>query len=279
MSEELRIEEPFRSESEEYRGYERSERRRMLFRVLAENVVRELRSAGHHGSDLLGFVSQLMEAVTDRGFGDDSVTPPPPVVTRDRPTLIAESDQWQRPSVITSRVILRPLAESDLPAMEQWQTDPTIQASLAPAVLDHVRRHVSDEQRSQRVDLVTCDPESATPFGIVALYNIDRETRQAEIAKMIGDPRFRGRGLAAAATSLLLEYGFRTLGLNRIYLRTLGGNLRNIRLNERMGFRFEGVLREAHMRKGKREDIVLMALLSREFEQLHPRGKPRVNEP
>jgi RimJ/RimL family protein N-acetyltransferase len=35
-----------------------------------------------------------------------------------------------------------------------------------------------------------------------------------------------------------------------------------------MGFRFEGVLREAHVVDGERRDIVLMALLRSEFEEL-----------
>ena len=92
------------------------------------------------------------------------------------------------------------------------------------------------------------------------------ETKQAEYIKMIGEPAFRGKGAAQEATRLILSYGFRTLGLNRIYLRTRGGNLKNIRLNERMGFRFEVVLEEAALFEGRLTDVVLMGMLRREFE-------------
>ena len=82
---------------------------------------------------------------------------------------------------------------------------------------------------------------------------------------MIGEPGFRGKGVDREATQLILTYGFEHLGLNRIYLRTLGGSLKNIRLNERLGFRFEGVQQEAVLFNGRPADVILMSMLRDEF--------------
>lgn len=265
MSEQGEVMDLLQSESD-YRDYEKSERRRSLFRVLASNLVRELRSAGHHGSDLVGFVSQLMQAVTDEGFTEAGSEARAPHPVADLAHALG-SDEHGRPCLTGSRVILRMPRESDRSAFEEWQSDPLVQASFAPALLERLIRQASGEQQPDRLDFVVCDRESTSAFGAVSLFNIDTGSRQAELAKTIGDPRFRGRGLAVDATSLLLAYGFGTLGLNRVYLRTLGGNLNNIKLNERIGFRFEGVLREAVHRDGKPADVVLMALLRNEFER------------
>lgn len=262
-----------RNEAEEYGDYASSEQRRTLFRVLAANLVRELRSSGYHGSDLLGFVAQLMEAVTDAGFGAGSAT------NGDAPgsaagTVGAEVrfDEWGRPSIDSDRVLLRPPTAPDRAALERWGSDPVVHDSLAPALLERILGGLSDPPGADRLDLVMCDVDSGTPFGAVSLHHIDAEGGQAEVGKMIGDPRFRGRGLAGVATVLLLRHAFEALELNRVYLRTLGGNLKNIRLNERIGFRFEGVLRSAFVRDGKARDVVLMGLLRHEFEELYAGG-------
>lgn len=101
---------------------------------------------------------------------------------------------------------------------------------------------------------------------MVSLHDVDPSIGQAELGKMVGEPAFRGRGIAEEATRMLVDYGFNILGLNRICLHTLGGNIKNIRLNERMGFRFEGVLRQAAILAGRPTDVILMAMLQSEYQ-------------
>jgi len=261
---------PSGSGPDEYADYAASERRRALFRVLAANLVRELRTSGYHGSDLLGFVAELMEAITETGL--EALPPEGSPVgpgTLDAPDADLEIDEWGRPTIVDSRLVLRPPTEADRPTLECWRADPLVQASLAPGLLDDILGHTSERGASDRVDLIMCDVVTLAPFGAVSLHGIDPDANQAEVGKMIGDPEHRGLGLAGAGTVLLLKYGFGVLGLNRVYLRTLGGNLKNIRLNERIGFRFEGVLRSAAFKDGTPRDVVLMGLLKTEFEALY----------
>ena len=142
---------------------------------------------------------------------------------------------------------------------------------LPPLLLRQVRESLPDScLLGDRVVFMICDDATRQPFGLVALSHIDRVAGQAELGKVIGEPSWRGKGIAAKATAAIVDYGFETLGLNRIYLRTLGGNLKNIKLNERMGFRFEGVLKEAAVADGRVADIVLMAML----RNGHPDTRP-----
>ncbi|HSD52135.1 MAG TPA: GNAT family N-acetyltransferase, partial [Candidatus Methylomirabilis sp.] len=84
----------------------------------------------------------------------------------------------------------------------------------------------------------------ATPIGMMAFLDYDRSQRKAELRKLIGEAEYRGRGFAKKATQLWIHYGIAGLGLKKICLNTLDTNFRNIRLNEELGFRVEGILRK-----------------------------------
>jgi RimJ/RimL family protein N-acetyltransferase len=113
----------------------------------------------------------------------------------------------------------------------------------------------------------------ATPIGMMAFLDHDRDQRKAELRKLIGEVPYRGRGLARNATRLWIGYGISGLGLEKIYLNTLDTNFRNIRLNERLGFRVEGILRKECCIDGEYHDILRMALL-REWVQAGRENRP-----
>ena len=53
-------------------------------------------------------------------------------------------------------------------------------------------------------------------------------------------------------------YGAVTLDLRKIYLNTFNTNIRNIKLNEELGFRVEGILRNEMFFEGEFKDILRM---------------------
>jgi diamine N-acetyltransferase len=101
----------------------------------------------------------------------------------------------------------------------------------------------------------------ATPIGMMAFLDVDRWQQKAELRKLIGERGFRGRGFARQATTLWIHYGLSGLGLKKIYLNTLQTDIRNIRLNEALGFRVEGILRKEYYIDGEHHDVLRMALL------------------
>jgi RimJ/RimL family protein N-acetyltransferase len=103
------------------------------------------------------------------------------------------------------------------------------------------------------------------PAGHIALYKIDRVAGHAEFGIMLGDKATWGQGLGTACTRWIIEYGFRELGLRRIYLEVLATNPRARRVYEKLGFRDEGRLREHRMRDGKPVDLLIMGLLREEY--------------
>ncbi|HUX22674.1 MAG TPA: GNAT family protein [Spirochaetia bacterium] len=88
--------------------------------------------------------------------------------------------------------------------------------------------------------------EEGQTIGVVELTLIDRTNRSARVARvLLGSDEDRGHGTGAAALKLLLEVCFGELELNRVSLAVFDFNIPAIRCYEKVGFRKEGLIREA----------------------------------
>lgn len=106
-------------------------------------------------------------------------------------------------------------------------------------------------------------------IGNVELNALDWVNRSVEIGMLIGEQQFWGKGIGKEIVKLLLNYLFKELNLHRIYLEVIAYNERAVNLYKKCGFREEGRLREAYYANGKYWDIILMAMLKKEFEQIY----------
>ena len=66
--------------------------------------------------------------------------------------------------------------------------------------------------------------------------------------------------MAEEATRLWIRYGVNVLKLEKIYVSTLQTQISNIKLNESIGFRVEGLLRNEVLIDGTRHDVLRMGL-------------------
>lgn len=76
-------------------------------------------------------------------------------------------------------------------------------------------------------------------LGTISLKDVDLVNRNAEYAICLRKCAI-GKGLAYEASKEALEFAFKKLGLNRVYLNVLEDNARAIQLYERLGFMYEG---------------------------------------
>ena len=102
-------------------------------------------------------------------------------------------------------------------------------------------------------------------IGTCQLNSLDWLNRSGEIQIRIGNSLERGKGYGYDAVSQLLSFGFRDLGLERIYVQVFESNERAIKLYKRIGFSFEGTLRNASFIDGKFMNVVLMSIIKSEF--------------
>jgi RimJ/RimL family protein N-acetyltransferase len=103
--------------------------------------------------------------------------------------------------------------------------------------------------------------ENSEPVGLMAFLNHDTDFHKAELRKLIGNPEYRGKGFGKEATIKWIAYGRDSLKLKKIYLRTVETNLRNIKLNEELGFKVEGILRNEVILNNLYYDVLRMGLV------------------
>jgi RimJ/RimL family protein N-acetyltransferase len=180
---------------------------------------------------------------------------------------IAETSVAKSPAHVRLRAICR----ADLERLRGFVNDPDVMQ------FSNVYRPISDSQQDAWFEGICRDKDSVwyaidveragetRLIGTCCLLGFDWPSRLAELRVRIGDRSAWGQGFGREAVALLLSYGFKDLGLERIWLRVYSGNQRALRLYRRLGFREEGTLRQAAVVAGNREDVVLMGLLRSEW--------------
>jgi RimJ/RimL family protein N-acetyltransferase len=192
--------------------------------------------------------------------------------SRTRSSLFEKEGRDVRtPFLVGDRLYLRPLdAETDLERCLQWINDAEILANLGrrtPMSRTMEREWLLGQYKSDAdVGLAIVLKDGDRHIGNAGLHGIDHVNRSAEFGILIGEKDVWGEGYGPDAGRLILDYGFRQLGLHRICLRVFSFNERAQRVYAKLGFVGEGVLRESHFRDGAFHDTLVMSILQKEWE-------------
>lgn len=116
----------------------------------------------------------------------------------------------------------------------------------------------------KQVDFEIHEIDNGKLIGHCGLYYINWVNRTGEFGIYIGDRNFRNGGYGKEALSLLIDYGFKTLNLNRIWCEVFSNNAA-IGLYRKIGFVDEGMLRQHHYDDGKYLDSYMLGLLKEEW--------------
>lgn len=125
-------------------------------------------------------------------------------------------------------------------------------------------RHTA-EGRANRKNLTLGIFRQRSLIGVIGFVSFDWQARKTEIGYWISKEE-EGRGIVTQAAKRLIAHAFKDLGLNRIEIRCSTRNLRSAAIPERLGFKKEGVLREAELRNGVLHDFSLYGLLRAEWQ-------------
>lgn len=162
-------------------------------------------------------------------------------------------------------VHLRPIRREDSGLLYEWITDRELvrlNSSYWPiSEIDHENWLESMLIRRRDLVIFVIEDMNGNSVGTCKLVNINWVHRSAELQIRIGSKANQGRGLGTAAVKLLCEFGFDDLGLHRISLFVLAGNLRARRAYEKARFLQEGVMKEAAFVNGHFEDVVVMGVI------------------
>jgi ribosomal-protein-serine acetyltransferase len=101
--------------------------------------------------------------------------------------------------------------------------------------------------------------------GCVGLHGISWPNASTSIGYWLAEAH-QGRGIMTAAVSAYVEHSFKTWRLHRFELRAAVANDRSRAVAERLGFRLEGVLRDAERVGDHTHDLVVYSILATEWQ-------------
>lgn len=172
----------------------------------------------------------------------------------------------------TARLLLRPLGVDDVPAlfaifsdpvvMRYWSGPPWVSLDEAHAMVDSDLKAMAAGEHL-RLGLVQAD--AGMLLGTCTLFSINTACRRAEVGYSLAQAAW-GQGYMHEALCALLDYGFTTMGLNRVEADIDPRNGASARSLDRLGFTREGFLRERWIVGGEVSDTALYGLLQREWK-------------
>ena len=101
-----------------------------------------------------------------------------------------------------------------------------------------------------------------TIVGIVGHHQIDWRHRITSLGYWV-DEAHQGRGVVTAACQALVSHAFDDARLNRVEIRCAVGNQKSRAIPQRLGFRQEGLLRDAEWLYDHFVDHIVYAMLAR----------------
>lgn len=183
----------------------------------------------------------------------------------------------QQPSLKTNRLLLRPLLIKDAIGLRELANSPQIadtcvwlpcpcSKGLAKSwIRGAAERYAAGTGAEFGIQLKSGEEL----LGLIGFDDRSVNNATAELGFLL-DLRWWGNGYATEAADVVVWYGFKYLKLNRIYAHYRVSNPASGRVLAKLGMKQEGLMRQC-VRMGKGfEDMVLMALLREEWEQLCP---------
>jgi [ribosomal protein S5]-alanine N-acetyltransferase len=181
---------------------------------------------------------------------------------------------WRPPRLETARLLLRGWEASDAEHVYAYASDPEVTLYMAwdrhtslqqsHGFLNHWVAGMYERQELTYALCTLAEPQRA--LGGVGLHWRSREHQVMELGYVLARPHW-GLGYVPEAGRALIGFAFQTLAVERIYAPIFSQNGKSRRAAEKMGLRFEGVLRSCLELRGQRWDEAIYSTLRGELSQ------------
>lgn len=167
----------------------------------------------------------------------------------------------------TPRMTLRPLTHDDIASMHALMSDADVMAYWDVVAVEDpvltgkiIDNQLAAMERGATFSWAMIRNADQSFIGCCDVSEIDRWHHRAEIGFIIGKC-YWGDGLTFEAMQAVIDHAAQHLRLKRLCARAHLGNVRSLRLLEKLGFQQEGVLRGHVERGGERRDCLMYGLL------------------
>jgi UDP-4-amino-4,6-dideoxy-N-acetyl-beta-L-altrosamine N-acetyltransferase len=165
---------------------------------------------------------------------------------------------------------LRLLSVQDIEMVRSWRNSPEVASYM------YNESYITEEQQGNWFNKISKDSNSiywiieyeSKPLGLASVTGIDRTLNSCYWAFYLGDTSVRGGGIGAKVEFNVLDYVFTQLNLNKLRCEVFVSNDKVIKMHEKFGFRREAYYREHCIKNNVKLDVVGLAILKSEWENL-----------
>ena len=163
-----------------------------------------------------------------------------------------------------STFLLRPFTYNDVASLTHFANNPRIAENLMdrfpyPYKKENATSFISSIIHDNPVQVFAIEVENKAAGAIGLLVQDDIYCKNAELGYWLAEP-FWNRGIVTEAIKQMVDYGFRTFAINRIFARPFGRNEASQRALEKAGFQMEYKLPKALYKNGVYEDEVCFSI-------------------
>ena len=167
-------------------------------------------------------------------------------------------------------VVIRPFCQDDTPLLHdairesiqqlgEWMTWCSPDHSISHTK-SFIHKSAQAWERAEEYCFAIIDAKERILMGGVSLNQISRAHNFANLEYWVRSSR-TGSGIASAATLLAVEFGLEDLGYNRLELLIPNGNIPSKRVAQKVGAKFEGVLRNRLFLRGQPRDALMYSVV------------------
>lgn len=170
-------------------------------------------------------------------------------------------------SILTPRLRLSPLRAEQAQRLAELGNDPFIAALTAnfpsPYTLEVAQtyiRQANDSDHARGNLVFGIELLDGTLIGVINLKLSERH-RSGHLGYWMGAP-YRGNGYMSEAARAVVDHGFRVLNLHRLESACFAVNEASARVLENVGLMPEGCKRQAFLKDGLFQDLMLFGAIS-----------------
>jgi len=174
------------------------------------------------------------------------------------------------PTLETERLILRKLRLEDAKDVFEYASDPEVAKYVTwethKSIEDSINLIKFTHERYEKKEGIIWGivyKENNKVIGTCDILPVTKHFR-SEIAYALAR-NYWGKGLMTEAVKEVIRFGFERMNLNRIQAMCIPENIGSYRVMEKVGMKYEGLIREYLYIKGKFQDLKLYSILRIEY--------------
>lgn len=144
--------------------------------------------------------------------------------------------------MLTNRISLRKINLGDTDNIVSWRNKNRVRYNLInkecitkESHINYFHKYIESGKVIQFV-IQVIEKDDVIPIGTTLLKNIDNDKKSCEIGLFIGDDNYLGKGLGKESVNATVDYAFKHLHMNQVYLYVYSNNLSAISTYEKCGF-------------------------------------------